>query len=235
MKLLLILGSDETFSLISQNLNPPGFEVIRYRHVLKAMDNIEEIDPGAIIISARDFPRHWKTLVQFVRYNHPKPEYPIIILKGPAFSPEDASKAFYLGVGGIVSEDLTRPSEADHLQRLLNRHTALEDKDSGEAGICLINPVTKSLITGQVTAISATGLSFSPDGAISPDCLEENMELTECSIRIGGDFITPICRVVRPGDGLSLEFIFLPDMDRILLDNYLETLPPRTASSPNHL
>jgi DNA-binding response OmpR family regulator len=234
MKLLLILGSDEILNLIAQNIEPLGFDLIRYQHVLKAMDNIEEIAPSTIIISARDFPRHWKTLVQFVRYNHSKVECPIIILKGPNFSLEEASKAFFLGVSGIVSEDLTRPSEVDQLQRLLSRYIQLEEKrsanrfhieDSKQVGICAVNPVRRSLITGPVKTISTSGISLQPEDALSLDALKENMELSECSLRIGEDFITPICRVVRTKPDMSMEFIFLPDVDRILLDNYLEALP----------
>jgi hypothetical protein len=234
MKLLVILGSDDILSLIAQNIEPLGFDLIRYRQVLKAMDNIEEIAPSTIIISAKDFPRHWKTLVQFVRYNHPKLECPIIILKGPNFSLEDASKAFFLGVSGIVSEDLTRPSEVDQLQRLLSRYIQLEEKrnanrfhidDPGKAGVAAINPVNRSIITGPVKTISASGISFQPEELLSLDSLTENMELAECSLRVGEDFITPICRVVRTKPDMSLEFMFLPDVDRILLDNFLEALP----------
>ena len=234
MKLLVILGSDDILSLIAQNIDPLGFDLIRYQHVLKAMDNIEEIAHSTIIISARDFPRHWKTLVQFVRYNHPRMECPIILLKGPNFSMEDASKAFFLGVSGIVSEDLTRPSEVDQLQRLLSRYIQLAEKrsanrfhieDTTQVGVCEVNPVRRSLITGPVKTISTSGISFQPDAALSLDGLEENMELSECSLRIGEDFITPICRVVRTKPDMSMEFIFLPDVDRILLDNYLEALP----------
>jgi hypothetical protein len=234
MKLLLIIGADEILSLISENIIPLGFDIIRYQDVLKAMDSIEEIDPAAIIISARDFPRHWKTLVQFVRSNHPKAECPIIILTGPGFSVEDATKAFYLGVSGIVSCDLSRPSEMDQLQRLLHRYLLLAEKrrtgrfhvtPSREVGFCAVNPVIKSLISGRVQTISASGISFVPNGAAPLYHLEGNMELSECSLRIGNDFITPICRVVRAGADMSLEFIFLSGLDRILLDNYLEALP----------
>jgi hypothetical protein len=234
MKLLVILGSDDILNLISQNIKPLGFDLIRYQYVLKAMDNIEEIEPSTIIISAKDFPRHWKIRVQFVRYTHSKSECPIILLKGPNFSLEDASKAFYLGVSGIVSEDLTRPSEVDQLQRLLSRYLQLEEKrktnryhveGSREAGVCVVNPVNRALLNGQVKTLSASGISFDPDGTFGLDLLEENIELSECSLRIGEDFITPICRVVRTDPDISLEFIFLYDVDRILLDNYLEALP----------
>ncbi|GHV29322.1 hypothetical protein AGMMS4952_14890 [Spirochaetia bacterium] len=234
MKILLIIGSDELLSLVSENIEPLGFEVIRYQHVLKAMDSIDEIDPDAIIVNARDFPRHWKTLVQFVRSNYSKAECPVIILTGPTFSVDNASKAFYLGVNGIVSCDLSRPSELDHLQQILHRYLLLKEKrrttrihieGSRDVGICAVNPVTKSLILGEVQTLSTTGLSFIPGDTAPLYHLKENIELAECSIRIGKDFITPICRVVRAGVDMSLEFIFLPEMDRIRLDNYLEARP----------
>jgi DNA-binding response OmpR family regulator len=234
MKLLLVLGSDEILNLIAQNIEPLGFDLIRYQHVLKAMDNIEEIAPATIIISAQDFPRHWRTMVQFVRYSRSKVECPIILLKGPNFSLEDASKAFFLGVSGIVSEDLTRPSEVDQLQRLLSRYVQFEEKrsanrfhieDTGQVGVCVINPVNRTMITGPVKTISSSGISLQPEESLALDAMKENMELSECSLRIGEDFITPICRLVRTKPDMSMEFIFLPDVDRILLDNYLEALP----------
>ncbi|MDR2184701.1 MAG: PilZ domain-containing protein, partial [Treponema sp.] len=85
--------------------------------------------------------------------------------------------------------------------------------------------VNRSLITGPVKTISASGISLQPEATLALDALTENMEISECSLRIGDDFITPICRVVRTKPDMSMEFIFLPDVDRILLDNYLEALP----------
>jgi DNA-binding response OmpR family regulator len=239
MNLLAILGSDDTLGLIVETMEPLGFSLIRYRHVPKAMDNIDEINPSTIIISARDFPRHWKTLTQFVRYSRPKPDCPIIILAGPNFSLDDASQAFYLGADGIVSEDL-RPSEIGQLRRLLSRHLHLEDKQknaprhvegSGEMGVCVVNPVDRSLVTGPVKTLSASEISFQPDPAAAGNTLEEGMELSECSIRIGNDFITPICRVARTAPDLSVEFIFFPGVDRMLLDNYLEKLRAKQAEA----
>src|SRR5215510_14896558 len=100
MKLLLVLGSDSTYNHISLCVRPLGFELIRYYHVLKPMDNIDEIDPHGFIISAVDFPRHWKSMVQFIRNERPKETCPIIILKGNNFPVDDISKASFLGVSG---------------------------------------------------------------------------------------------------------------------------------------
>ena len=121
MKLLLVLADDTSHKLIAHYVKPLGFELIRYVHVLKAMDNIDEVAPHAIIISARDFPRHWKIMVQFVHNQRPKNDCPIIILRGDQFSVEEASKASFLGVSGIVTERLENLAEIEQLQRILTR------------------------------------------------------------------------------------------------------------------
>jgi hypothetical protein len=234
MKLLVILGSDEIFDIIAQNIKPLGFDLIWYRHVLKAMDNIDEIDPTGIIINAKDFPRHWKIIVQFTRSDRPKESCPIIILKGKDFSLEEASKAFYLGVSGIVSEDLSNAAEVDRLQKILGRYVAIEDKRKTQRfhaetwnrlGICISNPQDKTMINGMVKTISSSGISFVPDDTTTVGNLIEGQELSDCSLRTGDTILSPICRVVRVGPEISLEFLFLPNDEQDKLDSYLEGLP----------
>ncbi|GHU08011.1 hypothetical protein FACS1894151_03230 [Spirochaetia bacterium] len=242
MKLLLVLGSDETVNSINQNIKPLGFELIRYQQVLKAMDNIDEIDPSAIIISATDFPRHWKVMVQFIRSERVKEVCPIILLKGERFQLEEASKAFYIGVTGIVSEELEDPKELERLQSLLSRYLQIEDKrksrrfhveERNRFGFCMVHPDTKSLLTGTVKTISSTGVSFHPDNSKAIEAIPEGQEISECSLRVGSDIIDPICRMIRRGAETSLEFIFLSHLEQIILDDYLETLPMQEIKSKN--
>lgn len=235
MKLLLILGSDECFEVLSQNIKPLGFDLIRYRHVLKAMDNIDEIDPAGIVISARDFPRHWKILVQFVRVERSKEVCPIILLTGAFFSADDGAKAFHIGVNGLVPEDL-RGDEIARLQSILERYIMVDNKRKARRyrpgarsrfGFCAANPLDRAIITGRVETISTTGLSFMPD---TPDLLENipgGEELSECSLRVGDSILSPVCRIIRREPALSLEFIFLPGEEQIRLESYLEDLPLR--------
>jgi hypothetical protein len=231
---MLILASDETMSTISQNMRPLGFDIIRYRHVLKAMDNIDEIDPAGIIISAKDFPRHWKVIVQFIRYERSKEACPIIILKEKDFPLEEASKAFHIGVSGIVAEDLTSSNEVSRLQSILGRYIHLEDKRRAKRyhtepwmplGFCMTNPVSRSLITTTVKTISSSGISFDPDDSAQIENLLEEQEASECSLKIGDDIISPICRIIRKEPSMSTEFIFLSGEEQIMLDNFLETIP----------
>jgi hypothetical protein len=234
MKLLLVLGSDESHDLISLYVKPLGFDLVRYRHVLKAMDNIDEVDPTAIIISARDFPRHWKILVQFVRYERSKETCPIIILKGDNFPLEETSKAFFLGVSGIVSESMEDPNEIERLKSILSRYIPVDEKRKSHRyyaeewnrfGLLISNPGDKAIIWGEVKTISNTGLSFSPARSVMMKDITLDMELEECSLRVGDAILSPVCRLVRTGRIVSLEFVSFPGNEKETFDSYLENLP----------
>jgi hypothetical protein len=234
MKLLLVLGSDESYDLISLYVKPLGFDLIRYRHVLKAMDNIDEVNPTAIIISARDFPRHWKILVQFVRCERPKETCPIIILKGDNFPLEETSKAFFLGVSGIVSESLEDPSEIERLKSILSRYIPVDERRKSHRyyteewnrfALLISNPADKALIWGEIKTISSTGLSFFPTWSTMMKDITLNMELEDCSLRAGDAILSPVCRLVRTGRIVSLEFVSFPKKEKEIFDDYLEKLP----------
>ena len=233
MKLLLVLGSDDTYDHISLHIKPMGFDLIRYNNVLKAMDNIDEIDPTGIIISARDYPRHWKTFVQFIRSERPKNSCPIIILVGDSFSLEETTKAHYLGVSGIASEDLV-PSEINRIQEILCRYLPADEKRRSrryhvqpwqQLNFILTVPKDKYLITGEIKTISAGGLSFLPDHAQLLKNTNLNEVFVDCPLRAGDALLSPICRLVRTGRILSLEFLSFPENEQQILNNYLLSSP----------
>jgi hypothetical protein len=243
MKLLLVLASDDTFNNVSLFLGPLGFEMIRYRQVLKAMDNIDETDPDGVIISARDFPRHWKTMVQFVRSERPKTECPIILLKDRNFLEEEANKAAYLGVNGIVLESLKDSAEADQIQNILARYVSVEDKRKSRRyrveswthfGFMFSNPLDEQIITGTVKTVSSTGVSFEPDHPALVKDLKNDAEIPGCSLKAGDAILSPSCILRRTGKILSLEFSSLSDDEKEKLENYLEELPLQELKAKLH-
>jgi hypothetical protein len=232
MKLLLVLGSDSTYKQLFYCLRPLGFEMIRYFHALKAMDNIDEIDPQAIIISAVDFPRHWKTMVQFFRSERTKDDCPIVILKGENFSMDDSSKASYIGVSGTIFESL-ETEEVDRLQNILDRHLPVEEKRRSRRyridpwqrfGFVFNHPESGVLVTGQIKDISRGGLSFLPDDKTLVESIAINTKLENCSLRAGELILTPVCRLVRIGRLVSMEFLSLPPGEQENLDDSLKML-----------
>jgi len=237
MKLLLVLGSDDNCDIISRSTRALGFELIRYRHVLKAMDNIDEINPTAIIVSARDFPRHWKILVQFVRSELPKEICPIIILKGKGFSAEETSKAFYLGVSAVIDDTLDKPEAVDRLQNILSRYMPVQEKRKHPRFI--VEPWNRigflmtsgaAITAGEVRTLSAKGLSFFPDQPPAGN-VALHSEIRECSLRVGEAILSPVCRVARiEHKTLALEFVSFPKDERRVLEQYLDEFPVKETN-----
>ena len=233
MKLLLVLGTNDNCDTISQSIRPLGFELIRYNNIFKAMDNIDEIDPDVIVISARDFPRHWNILVQFVRYHRAREICPIIILKGENFNNEDTSKAFLIGVSGVVNDDLNNPEEISRLQNILSRFVPVHEQRKHHRFFVepwsrigfLMNVPGNYLVSGEVKTISSGGLSFIPDESMPPEGIAVNTELNECSLRAGDAILSPVSHVIHTGNILSLEFISFPDNEQQILDQYLDEYP----------
>ena len=123
MKLITICADPESLGGIAEDSPLPApVEIIHYSQALKAMDNIEEIDPDAIIINACDFPRHWKTIVQFVRQERARKNCPIIVLHSDTFTGEDADKAYVIGINGMVPDSLPPREKAGRIQGILTRY-----------------------------------------------------------------------------------------------------------------
>jgi hypothetical protein len=234
MKLLLVLDSDDSYNLISLYVKPLGFELIHYNHVLKAMDNIDEIDPRAIVISARDFPRHWKTMVQFVRSERSKDVCPIIVLTAKNFTLEEKAKASFLGVSGTVPEALDDPAAIEKFHGILSRYLPVEEKRRSRRfhvepihRICFlfVHPHDSVIVTGSVKDISSVGLSFQLDNPAFMKNIRLNTELNENSLRSGDFILAPVCRLARTGRIISLEFISFLEGEQEILNKYLDSLP----------
>ncbi|MCL2763512.1 MAG: PilZ domain-containing protein [Treponema sp.] len=224
MKLLLVLGSDSNYGTILENVTPLGFQLIRYRHVLKAMDNIDEIDPAAVIISARDFPLHWKILVQFIRSERPKERCPIMLLKGDYFNEEETAKALFLGVNDII-EDI------DQLRTILGSQTNADDKPRiffvepwHNIGLLVADLWGQSIIIGDVKTISTEGLTFEPMSSHPMDESILHRKLHECSLRAGDSILSPVCRITGTGKTIPADFISFPHNEQDLLNQYLQTI-----------
>jgi len=243
MKLLLVFSADDNCNIISRNISPLGFEMIRYRQVLKAMDNIDEINPQAILLSARDFPRHWKFFVQFVRTERANETCPIVILKSGNFSTEEMTNAYFLGVSGIIDDSLNNPAEISRLKNILSHRAPTEEKRKHRrlhmepwhrACILALNRREKSLVAGDIENISSGGLAFipanrapaggSPVGTAPMGGASLNDEFGECSLRLGDTILSPVCRLVRAGEKPALEFVSFPENEQKTFDHFIHQL-----------
>ena len=106
MKAVIIAESESIIEEFSQYYKENGYDIIVYRWLMKAMDNIEEIDPDLIFINAEEYPRHWKVLCQYVAGLNKNPK--IVLYSSSVLNDEDKNKAKILNIDSIInsSEDL---------------------------------------------------------------------------------------------------------------------------------
>lgn len=206
MKAILVVEDDEVADIVRYNLKPLGLDIIRYRDPIKALDNLDEILPDAVIMSARDFPRHWKTIVVDLRSARPKASCAIILLKGEFFPFEEAAKAAYLGVNGVIKEDLADPAELDRLLQIIKRYIQVDESrrvdrhvpgPNDRLGFAFSHPVTFITITGSIETISEEGISFFPESRALVADLEPGSVIEDASLRVADDILTVRCTLVR--------------------------------------
>ncbi len=236
MKALLLVESDRVAEIIRFYLRPLGFEAIRYRNPVKAIDNLDEIGPDAVVVSARDYPRHWKIVAQAIRAVRDKSECVIVLLKGELFSFEEAAKAAHLGINGVVKDDLDDRREQGHFQRLLKRYVSVEDSRATDRiapspwdrlDFMFAHPKTLVPVGGRLDTVSPSGLSFIPDSAALVADLEAGSYIDDCSMRVGDRILTLSCKVVRADRVLGLAIARMDAIDRKTFEDYLASCPER--------
>ena len=98
MKTLIISNDDKIVDFYSTSLLSKGYDVIVYRWLMKALDNLEEIKPEIIIVNAGEYPRHWKTLASFLQSGLSGKEVHLYLYDSGTMEDEDKMKARALGV-----------------------------------------------------------------------------------------------------------------------------------------
>ena len=98
MKALIISEDEKVYNKLNDTLTAAGYDTIIYKWLLKALDNIEEIRPDCIVVSSSEYPRHWKTLVQFVKSGIGGENVDVYLYEPNPMSSEDEEKAKILGI-----------------------------------------------------------------------------------------------------------------------------------------
>ena len=237
MKILLIAERDEVRDAVHSHLGPQHAEIIRYRNPIKAMDNLDEIEPHVVLFSAQDFPRHWKPFLALLRSIWDKSESVFVLLKVDDFTEDEAAKAQALQVNGVVHENLSNAGELNRLREVLGEYSVLYEgrgesrtpvgEDDG-VRLVLTHPVSHRLITGTVLDLSTSGLSFEADNKRVAAGLEQGMRFAGSTLRLG-DSIYPIdAKLVRAGAELGVEFEGIPDGGRRELEAVVEKISQRS-------
>lgn len=223
MKVLLVCEREKVKDRLVTALSPYDVEVIWYRDPIKAMDNLEEIDPDALGLSAVDFPRHWKVFLAFCQGSFPKPIHAFLLID-QTFEEEERSKAEELGVQGLFHEDLTNEEERKLLIELLHpplrgerekeslglKEPYFEPGPGDRIELLFLHPETLTLIEGKVTRIGKDTLWFDPANKEKTMDLSPPLFLPACSLRMGSTLHTIDLELEENREQLVLRFHTLP-------------------------
>lgn len=103
MKALIISDDTKVSTALDFFFKSKKFDTIIYKWLLKALDNIEEIRPDCVILSSSEYPRHWKTLVQFLKSGLGGNKIAVFLYEPSPLSKEDEEKAALLGINGYIT------------------------------------------------------------------------------------------------------------------------------------
>ena len=187
MKALIISEDEKVYSVLNSVLQKAGYETIIYKWLLKALDNIEEIRPDCIVVSSSEYPRHWKTLVQFVKSGIGGDDVEIYLYEPNPMSDEDEEKARVLGITDYFTELDTAvleqkfcklEPEVPTVSNIVEDSQPPKEEEKAEipstGHFMFTNPVTNKYVWGKFLDYNGTTLSCSVKNA---DCLDKNKEI----------------------------------------------------------
>ena len=125
MKALVISERPEIIDFVTPLLKDKGFDIIHYKWIIKALDNIEEIQPDVIVLSAGEYPRHWKTLAGFVQSGIGGNDVKMYLYETTPLSEEDQKKAADLGI--LKFDDFNKVAELNVEHSFRNVDIAYND------------------------------------------------------------------------------------------------------------
>lgn len=210
--MILMLVKEETSwaAGLERYLSPYGVSVVHYRHPLKALDNLTETKPSIVLYDLQDFPRHWKILIKYLREEFGKDEVVFLLVStGPA-PLEEANKALYLGVNGILQFNGELEALARNIREVFLRYGTFEVAETELAGsegplaFLFRHPRHKHLVTGALVKYDGQRATFKPDFAHEVADLSEGECLSGGSLRIAESLVTLDATVLKNNGQLQL-------------------------------
>lgn len=203
MKALVIADDESVIARFNSILTCCGYDCIVYRWLLKALDNVEEIAPHLVVISARDYPRHWKTFAQYISGILGKTNPKIILYIDKDFSLDEKKKAQALNITAMLpsecsDNDFTQIISHIQITPIIKQNNMEQSEEMKQVQCMFIytNPVTGIYETGTVRSHTNNMLSLEPENLNEVQMLMEGMHIAPCTIKCNGH-ISAVCAVVK--------------------------------------
>jgi len=213
MILLLVKDSAPWLRTLERQLSPYGVSVVHYKNPLKALDNLEEIRPSILLYDLQDFPRHWKILAKFLREEYSKDELIFLLLSRTAAPLEEANKALFLGINGILRFEDNVDQLSQQIREVFLRYGTFEIETDETAhrvenqtplAFLFQHPRRKHLVTGVLIKFDGQHGVFKPDFAHEIADLSEGETLSGGSLRTPDRLIELNAQVIRNNGQLQL-------------------------------
>lgn len=193
MKALIISEDENVYSALNTALVNAGYDTIIYKWLLKALDNIEEIQPDCIVVSSSEYPRHWKTLVQFVKSGIGGDAVEVYLYEPKPMSSEDEEKARVLGITDYFtsldaatlekifgkddfSEKLLAEDAVPTVDNIVTDEPA-QEKPAGGGHFMFTHPLTHKFVTGKYFDYNGQTLSCTIKNKDDLTGLTQNCEI----------------------------------------------------------
>ena len=185
MKALIIADDETIISRISKVLDQCGYDCIVYRWLLKALDNVEEIAPHLVVISARDYPRHWKTFVQYISGLESTKATKVILYIDNEFSQDEKKKAQALGINGIFPSECTDSDFISIIERVQNITCKQNNKKKTDDECLFIftNNKNGAYVIGSVLSFENNTLQFKADSLKEIEGLKCGDSVSPCTLK----------------------------------------------------
>jgi hypothetical protein len=212
--ILMLVKEDTPWARgLEGHLAPYGVSVVHYRHPLKALDNLVETRPSIVLYDLQDFPRHWKILVKYLREEYQKDEVIFLLVSNGPPPLEEANKALYLGVNGILQFHGDVEALARNIREVFLRYGTFEVDTAGpppvagsEAPLAFLfrHPRGKHLVTGVLVKYDGRRATFKPDFAHEVADLSEGETLAGGSLRLAESLVNVDATIVKNNGQLHL-------------------------------
>ena len=240
MIVLIVARETELKDMVHGQFASRGGAVIHYRNPIKAMDNLEEIQPDVILFYTQDFPRHWKPFVRFYRSLKEKENGICVLFTGDLFTEDEAAKAQLLGVNGLIpfpqEEHLIQASLEEILQRYVvlddgRRHRRYTPREFDNIAFMFSHPDTYAIVTGTIIDINIESVRFFPDTPDKTADIREDQPISGCSLQIDDDIYTFSSRLIRNNKAMTFLLEEVDDDCRSRLSDYFSRSAERALAA----
>lgn len=174
-----------------------SIESMHYTNPLKAVDNLNEINPDFIYINKNDFPRLWKIVLTSLREHRDESEC-LFILEG-VMDDEDLKAFNYLKGNNSIDN---KEENMELMKKIIidkTGHSSLVNTyfpSTGELCIGFVNPNDFSFVSGEIVQINDSTLIFTVENSDDLKGLDVDNSISEVSINMGSDVVTVDVKII---------------------------------------